>query len=65
MDCSRAAHDAREAVNLRGSASGGAAFGESNPLQRIWREINMSSRHGILTHRTNLKMDGRIPLGLP
>ena len=65
MDCSRAVHYAREAVNLLVSASGGSAFGESNPLQRIWRDINTSSLHGILTHRTNLEMYGRILLGLP
>ena len=65
MDCSRAVHYAREAVNLLVSASGGSAFGEHNPLQRIWRDINTSSLHGILTHRTNLEMYGRILLGLP
>lgn len=65
MDCSRAVHYAREAVNLLVSASGGSAFGEHNPLQRIWRDINTASLHGILTHRTNLEMYGRILLGLP
>jgi 3-hydroxy-9,10-secoandrosta-1,3,5(10)-triene-9,17-dione monooxygenase len=65
MNCRRTAHCAREAVNLLVSASGGSAFGESNPLQRIWRDINTSSLHGILTHRTNLEMYGRILLGLP
>jgi alkylation response protein AidB-like acyl-CoA dehydrogenase len=65
MDCSRAVHYAREAVNRLVSASGGSAFAEHNPLQRIWRDINTSSLHGILTHRTNLEMYGRLLLGLP
>lgn len=65
MDCSRAVHYAREAVNVLVSASGGSTFGEHNPLQRIWRDISTASLHGILTHRTNLEMYGRILLGLP
>lgn len=35
----------REALDLLLTAYGSAAFAESNPLQRIWRDINVGSRH--------------------
>ena len=65
MDCSRAVHCAKQAVDVLMHASGGSAFAESNPLQRIWRDVNTAALHGILTHATNLEMYGRILLGLP
>ena len=65
MDCARAVHCAKQAVDVLMHASGGSAFAESNPLQRIWRDVNTAALHGILTHSTNLEMYGRILLGLP
>ena len=65
MDCSRAAHLSKQAVDTLLHASGGSAFAASNPLQRIWRDVNTAALHGILTHSTNLEMYGRILLGLP
>ena len=65
MDCAHAVHCAKQAVDVLLHASGGSAFAESNPVQRIWRDINTAALHGILTHTTNLEMYGRILLGLP
>ncbi|KUL63343.1 hypothetical protein ADL30_03420 [Streptomyces sp. NRRL S-1521] len=48
MDTGRAAALAREAVDIVCSAQGAASFGESNPLQRIWRDIEAGSRHAVL-----------------
>ncbi|MFI5981476.1 acyl-CoA dehydrogenase family protein [Streptomyces sp. NPDC051555] len=35
----------REAVDLLMTAYGSSAFNEANPLQRIWRDVNVGSRH--------------------
>ncbi|MCS0604645.1 acyl-CoA dehydrogenase family protein [Streptomyces sp. LP11] len=35
----------REAVDTLLTAHGSSAFNESNPLQRLWRDINVGSRH--------------------
>ncbi|MGV2920001.1 hypothetical protein [Streptomyces alfalfae] len=48
VDTGRAAALAREAVDIVCSAQGAASFGESNPLQRIWRDIEAGSRHAVL-----------------
>jgi alkylation response protein AidB-like acyl-CoA dehydrogenase len=35
----------REAIDILVTAFGTSAFAEHNPLQRIWRDINVGSRH--------------------
>ncbi|WP_199809424.1 acyl-CoA dehydrogenase family protein [Streptomyces sp. NRRL F-5065] len=35
----------REAVDILMTAYGSSAFAESSPLQRIWRDVNVGSRH--------------------
>jgi 3-hydroxy-9,10-secoandrosta-1,3,5(10)-triene-9,17-dione monooxygenase len=35
----------REAVDILLTAYGSSAFDEANPLQRIWRDVNVASRH--------------------
>jgi alkylation response protein AidB-like acyl-CoA dehydrogenase len=35
----------REAMDILMTAYGTSAFNESNPLQRIWRDVNVASRH--------------------
>ncbi|MEV5595081.1 acyl-CoA dehydrogenase family protein [Streptomyces sp. NPDC052496] len=35
----------REAVDTLVTAHGSASFNEANPLQRLWRDINVGSRH--------------------
>lgn len=59
-----AAHGTRGVVK-QCATLGGQAPPERNHLQRVWRGIDASSLHAILTHRTNLEMYGRILLGLP
>ncbi|MFJ6724982.1 MULTISPECIES: acyl-CoA dehydrogenase family protein [unclassified Streptomyces] len=48
MDTAVAAVHAREAVRIVCSAQGASSFGESNPLQRVWRDIETGSRHAVL-----------------
>lgn len=48
MDAGRAVGHAREAVRIVCSVQGASSFGESNPLQRVWRDIETGSRHAVL-----------------
>ncbi|MCJ1680422.1 oxidoreductase [Streptomyces sp. APSN-46.1] len=45
MDSTHVAQQCREAIDLLVTTYGSSAFSESNPLQRIWRDINVGSRH--------------------
>ncbi|MFJ4778906.1 acyl-CoA dehydrogenase family protein [Streptomyces sp. NPDC088762] len=45
MDSTHVAQQCREAIDLLVTVYGSSAFSESNPLQRIWRDINVGSRH--------------------
>lgn len=45
MDSTVAAQRCRETVDKLLTAYGSSAFNEANPLQRIWRDINVGSRH--------------------
>lgn len=45
MDSTHVAQQCREATDLLLTAHGSSAFNESNPLQRIWRDVNVGSRH--------------------
>lgn len=45
MNSTLIAQHCREAVDTLLTAYGTSAFHESNPLQRIWRDINVGSRH--------------------
>jgi 3-hydroxy-9,10-secoandrosta-1,3,5(10)-triene-9,17-dione monooxygenase len=45
MDSTYVAQQCREALDTLLTAYGSSAFNETNPLQRIWRDINVASRH--------------------
>jgi alkylation response protein AidB-like acyl-CoA dehydrogenase len=45
MESTRVTRLCREAIDRLMTAYGSAAFMESNPLQLIWRDINVASRH--------------------
>jgi 3-hydroxy-9,10-secoandrosta-1,3,5(10)-triene-9,17-dione monooxygenase len=49
MDIGHAMKCCREAVDLLLSVQGASAFAESNPIQRVWRDLEMASRHGLLS----------------
>jgi 3-hydroxy-9,10-secoandrosta-1,3,5(10)-triene-9,17-dione monooxygenase len=63
-DCGYAARAACDAVNLLVSIAGGAAFKESNPVQRFWRDVNVASRHSALITATGLEIYGRALMGV-
>ncbi|GGO45665.1 acyl-CoA dehydrogenase family protein [Streptomyces lasiicapitis] len=64
MDAGMAAVHAREAVRNVCSAQGASAFGESNPLQRIWRDIETGSRHAVLNPEVAAEIYGKSLFGI-
>jgi alkylation response protein AidB-like acyl-CoA dehydrogenase len=64
MDAGRAAVLAREAVDIVCSAQGASSFGESNPLQRIWRDIEAGSRHAVLNPDVAAEIYGKSLFGI-
>ena len=53
-----------EAAEILFLACGGSGVGESNPVQRAWRDLHAVNMHGLLTLETNQEMYGRVVLGL-
>ncbi|CUX61477.1 Acyl-CoA dehydrogenase, C-terminal domain protein [Agrobacterium deltaense Zutra 3/1] len=49
----------REGVDLLLSVQGASAFAESNPVQRVWRDIETATRHGLLSPEVPLEIYGR------
>jgi 3-hydroxy-9,10-secoandrosta-1,3,5(10)-triene-9,17-dione monooxygenase len=49
----------REAVDRLVSAHGASTFAESNKLQRIWRDLNVGSRHAFLNTEVNYEIYGK------
>ena len=43
---------------------GASSFGESNPLQRIWRDAETGSRHAILNPEVATEIYGQSLLGI-
>ncbi len=64
MDAAHSVRTCREAVDLLMTAHGTSAFAEFNPLQRIWRDVSMGSRHGGFGARIPQEVYGRAMLGL-
>jgi 3-hydroxy-9,10-secoandrosta-1,3,5(10)-triene-9,17-dione monooxygenase len=53
-----------EAINILMSAHGAGSFSALNPLQRIWRDANISTRHTALLHPVAMEVHGRALLGV-
>jgi 3-hydroxy-9,10-secoandrosta-1,3,5(10)-triene-9,17-dione monooxygenase len=41
-----------ETVDALGSIGGASGFADSSPLQRMWRDANVATRHGPRSSRT-------------
>jgi alkylation response protein AidB-like acyl-CoA dehydrogenase len=48
MDTGWVLKQSREAIELLLDAQGASAFAKSNPVQRLWRDCEVGSRHGML-----------------
>jgi len=64
MDCAHAVRQCLEAAEILFLACGGSGIGETNPVQRAWRDLHAINMHGLLTLETNQEMYGRVVLGL-
>lgn len=54
-----------EAIQLLLDVHGAAAFAETSPLQRIWRDANTGGRHAGLNAAVGLEAYGKAMLGVP
>lgn len=54
-----AMRNCRDGVDLLLSVQGASAFAESNPIQRVWRDIETATRHGLLSPEVPLEIYGR------
>ncbi|HEV8562768.1 MAG TPA: acyl-CoA dehydrogenase family protein [Actinophytocola sp.] len=64
MDMGAATLRAKEAVDVLNNASGGSSIYSHVPLQRIERDIQVVSLHGVLHPATNFELYGRVLCGL-
>lgn len=55
--------NAREAICELISVHGASSFAESSPLQRIWRDSEVASRHAIANAGIGAEVYGRALLG--
>ncbi len=54
----------REAVGLLLDVGGASSFASSNPLQRIWRDLEVICRHGLVNVGLSREIYGRALLGV-
>lgn len=64
MDTAAVTRYSREAVDLIMSVQGAGGFALSNPLQRMWRDINTAGRHAIVNPLIATEVYGRALLGV-
>ena len=64
MDTGAAIENAREAIRVLVSAHGASSFAETSPLQRIWRDSEVASRHAVISPAISTEVYGRALLGL-
>lgn len=64
MDMGAATLRAKEAVDVLMAASGGSSIYSDVPIQRIGRDMQTISLHGVLHPETNLELYGRVLCGL-
>lgn len=53
----------REAMQILVHAHGTATFAEANPLQRMWRDVNVSTSHGMITDMFGYELYGKALVG--
>lgn len=64
MDTGVAVSYAREAIRILLSAHGASSFAEANPLQRIWRDSEVASRHAVVHPEISAEIYGKSLLGI-
>ncbi|WP_433781552.1 acyl-CoA dehydrogenase family protein [Actinomycetospora sp. CA-101289] len=64
MDTGAAIENAREAIRTLVSAHGAGSFAEASPLQRVWRDSEVASRHAVISPAISSEVYGRALLGI-
>jgi alkylation response protein AidB-like acyl-CoA dehydrogenase len=64
MRLAHAMKSARQAVDLLLDVQGASAFALANPVQRMWRDMNVASRHGFVHPENNQGVYGRAIAGV-
>jgi 3-hydroxy-9,10-secoandrosta-1,3,5(10)-triene-9,17-dione monooxygenase len=64
MDTGRAGKLCREAINRLLSVNGAGSFANVNPLQRIWRDSEIASRHAFVLPEVASLIYGRVLFGI-
>jgi 3-hydroxy-9,10-secoandrosta-1,3,5(10)-triene-9,17-dione monooxygenase len=54
----------RDAVKLLLNVQGASGFATANPIQRVWRDLETASRHGLLSYEVGLELYSRALLGI-
>lgn len=63
MDSTQVAQQCRDTLNLLMTVYGSSAFADTNPLQRIWRDVNAASRHVAFGMGIPEQLHGRALIG--
>lgn len=58
-DLAVAATRCREAVGLLLDVAGASSFAQSNPLQQVWRDLEIITRHGLVNVNVGREIYGR------
>ena len=64
MDTGVAVTYAREAIRILVSAHGASSFADASPLQRIWRDSEVASRHAVVHPEISIEIYGKALLGI-
>jgi alkylation response protein AidB-like acyl-CoA dehydrogenase len=64
MDTGVAVTYAREAIRILVSAHGASSFADASPLQRIWRDSEVASRHAVVHPEISTEIYGKALLGI-
>jgi 3-hydroxy-9,10-secoandrosta-1,3,5(10)-triene-9,17-dione monooxygenase len=64
MDTALVAKHCRDAVELLVQAHGTSSLADSNPMQRLWRDVHTASHHAITEWQVNLEVYGKALLGV-
>ncbi|MFM0203689.1 acyl-CoA dehydrogenase family protein [Paraburkholderia fungorum] len=64
MDTGAAGQLCREAINMLLSVNGASSFAQTNPLQRIWRDSEVASRHAFVLPEMASLIYGRSLFGV-
>jgi 3-hydroxy-9,10-secoandrosta-1,3,5(10)-triene-9,17-dione monooxygenase len=62
-DTGHAAESAREAIRVLCSTHGASSFAEASPIQRIWRDSEIASRHAVVAPEISALIYGRALMG--